>query len=828
MIKKLFNRRDFVKTLTTVAASSAIPPFLFGERVTFLDSTLSSKPKETELSKQISEQKAYLALGKPNPDIPFTEGPCAVFGRYTADSKITFEGKCQYPWEFMATGTGVSGLTIAAGRDVSGQLNHSSAFDESGVLRSLGVFRLSWWSDRENGERPWPEKKFAGLEKEVRMVHDLRKSVITITSEGGKGKIQLEVRAYKKLDVIRIDVKEDTPIDRQVSGRVHLQVQKEYPFQDLIENDTYLSWHVNPSNFSAGRCFGTAMSFDLPEGCSQEWMSGRGTIVTGGKYKRNNSLNYTLWVVPGSNAHGLTAWREDVLSRLAKARAMGNELITSHEAWWEKFWKGSNLEIPDDDGSHLRHLAAFELYRYYLACSADRRSEVPLSYLNNILGNNVQYPYQMKGGKQVTSLENFSAWCGTIRTGDLDILGSCLASYIRLLPAMRRWVKSSYRLNGAIRPYNYFVQTELVKGDIDVKILDDTTLKSNAFASYGIAKFNINANLYDLTLFCDYLDLGGDDPVIVEGVFTYAEAILTLFRELFPRKSANGRTDFTPSGGGESYAFVSDSCELIVGMKITLPRLISLGRMSGWDKSTIKVWQKMYLDLPDLPRGTVKIDESDDLSVRNRDLLPFDWHFRKVKIFIEKSDLLAPARQFDSNWNILNNSQNNELLSVWPGKLMLRNKKDKDVAIRTYYARLTQHTLPTGWSLDIPVAASLGLKEEVKKWWPYHFDLKFTFPCGLAQERCNYMPERPSIPFSASNSAMGAGVTGVLEMLIQDYPDLLIVLPCWENNVAVRYTLYSPYAGKVMVDYDPQKGAFVKTERPIKIEYGDGIRASKS
>jgi hypothetical protein len=124
-------------------------------------------------------------------------------------------------------------------------------------------------------------------------------------------------------------------------------------------------------------------------------------------------------------------------------------------------------------------------------------------------------------------------------------------------------------------------------------------------------------------------------------------------------------------------------------------------------------------------------------------------------------------------------------------------------------------------------AACLGLKEEVKNWWPYHFDTIFTFPCGLGQDLAPYLPDKPSCTFVPNTQGLGNGVIPALEMLLQDYPDLLIILPCWEPEVAVRYTLYSPYAGKVTVDYDPQKGAKVKTGRPIKIEFGEGIKAVK-
>ena len=109
----------------------------------------------------------FLALGKPNPAIPFTQGVCGVYGRYKADSKITFEGKCLYPWEFMATGTGVSGLVVGAGRQITGQINHSSAVNEKDKICTLGQFQMEWFSIRgPSGERAWADKKFAGLDNQ--------------------------------------------------------------------------------------------------------------------------------------------------------------------------------------------------------------------------------------------------------------------------------------------------------------------------------------------------------------------------------------------------------------------------------------------------------------------------------------------------------------------------------------------------------------------------------------------------------------------------------------------------------------------------------------
>ncbi len=66
----------------------------------------------------------------------------------------------------MATGTGVTGLTVNFPDEMVVQVNHSAAIDEGGKLRALGRLHL------DLAGRPFAN---AG---QFRMEHDLRKSVI--------------------------------------------------------------------------------------------------------------------------------------------------------------------------------------------------------------------------------------------------------------------------------------------------------------------------------------------------------------------------------------------------------------------------------------------------------------------------------------------------------------------------------------------------------------------------------------------------------------------------------------------------------------------------
>jgi len=168
------------------------------------------------------------------------------------------------------------------------------------------------------------------------------------------------------------------------------------------------------------------------------------------------------------------------------------------------------------------------------------------------------------------------------------------------------------------------------------------------------------------------------------------------------------------------------------------------------------------------------------------------------------------------------NAQHTELYAIWPAKLVLRSRTDRDSALRSYRERLFQHHWD-GWNLDVVFAACLGLWDEVARWSDEHFARTFVLPCGLARETAPTNPEAPAMPESPSMQGMGTGVIPVLGMLLQDYPDEIVVLPCWPEKVPVSFALYSPHAGRVQVRYRPGQDVEVTLERPRPISSPSGV-----
>jgi hypothetical protein len=289
-------------------------------------------------------------------------------------------------------------------------------------------------------------------------------------------------------------------------------------------------------------------------------------------------------------------------------------------------------------------------------------------------------------------------------------------------------------------------------------------------------------------------------------------------------------SDYVMSSGDATYAdktVLPLATELVEFVRLQYPQreqgrmVITLGRAQGWKKELVERWEKTLASVPEVPRGKFRYQGADV----KREILPGDQ-------LVPAADM-SGCQAYKLPWsgNKLHyqlNAQQTELYAVWPAKLVLRDNAHRECATRSYRERLWQH-YRDGWNLDVAFAACLGLQDEVAQWHDRHFDWTYVLPCGLARETAPENPHRPGIPESPSLQGIGTGVIPVLEMLLQDYPDELIVLPCWPENVPVDFTLYSPYvllgalllAPLAVTGAEPIQIEATKSE-PVNALYADG------
>jgi len=676
------------------------------------------------------------------------------------------------------------------------------------MQRILGVLNIDY-----TGSSPFL------VNESFRMEHDLRRSRIQLEAKTKLGRVVSRIWAHPELDVIVIEI-----VSRHADPQAEtmgISISRDYPHEEEIaEGGIHLSWHVNRSSVGPGanrwsgiakeagqdpllgRCFGTAMfveceqdelkpvpSYNLaPVRLEPRWSAG---VFSADACKR-----CVLWITAESTVEGQPAWRAKVLEKLKQARSLGLAgFVESHEKWWNSFWKRSSFEPADKDGRFLRQRASFDLYRYYVACSSGARREVPVRFLNDLFRySEDQHIWSLM---DLTAVETYQKIYGAVRTGDVDAVAGGVHHYARTLPLIIEQSRTRFHHQGAVSAYatNPWGVRLYWRGQPT-----NYTEELNPWMRYSYS-----GNIWMIYLMCDYVALSGDSAFADSGLRDYATQVFRFFRQHYPDRGDRGFAVFFPSSAGESWIKVRNSTELVSAMKTTLPRLIALAEQRGWDRTLVKEWRNLLQAVPPLPRGRLVVDSK----TQQGEIAP--------------GDLLVPAGDMSQadppRWI---NQQHVELYPVWPAKLVLRNTADLEVARRTYAARNWKH-IDQGWPLDVAFAACLGLVDEVRSWYDRHFEMTHVFPCGLAQEGSPKQPDCPPVPVYPSMQGLGTSVIPVVEQLIQDYSDLVRILPCWPGDVGVRFHLFSPYAGWVTAAYEPDSSLDVETEKKIDVELPDWV-----
>lgn len=748
---------------------------------------------------QDSRPTHFLTLGNPSPGKPISTKPGAIYGRYSPDGRVWFEGRPVREWEFMATGTGVTGITVTVPNEMVIQVNHSASIDEQGQVKALSRMHLNL-----DGSPFVNAKSF-------RMETDFRRSVITIEAQTESGLVRMEIRAHVSLDALRIDIYDE----RQMPGELSVRFEEDAPLVALPSGTGLCVFHENPrvgpginesnAHWLAGRTFGQIVESDI--GCS--------VLCDGLRMTMSAAKHQALYIVGASERKGKDVFLKSMAKRMRQlAMVSRDEFVHSHEEWWRQFWSRSYFEPDVTKAEWIRYSAAFDLFRYYTACCTSERRETPTRFQIELFRYHLRQSENGWLTLGICSVEMYQSVFGTIRTGDWESLRGIFHFFKENLPFYRN---QAQRIQGVQRGAYIGMVFKPWTNHPDEPVSQETIPNKPLLADKPYNGDNPAGPLFMLALACDYADLSGDRQFIDGTLQPLATEVMEYFRLRYPSRE-DGKIAFDPCNAGETWQNVRNPAEIVCTFRFVLPRLISVGEKHGWSENIIAQWNKMLAAAPDIPRGRLRFNPATP----------------EVKPEILSGNLLVPAHDMSTckpyvlhwsgskdAWYSLNRQQT-ELFAIWPTKLVLRDNADRSAATESYSIRMWQHQWE-GWSLDVVDAACLGLLDEVREWFGPYFDRTFVLPCGLARETSPENPGCPGIPEYPSLQGMGTGIIPVLEMLLQDYPDLLIILPCWDPTVKVRYALMSPYAGKVTVDYDPVHGAIVQTERPIRIEFGIGI-----
>jgi hypothetical protein len=742
--------------------------------------------------------------------------PGGAFGKYYPEGSIRFDSRSAHDWEFMATGTGVTGVTVNCPGELEIQVNHSASIDEAADLRALARLHL----DLEG-------QPFSNATR-FHMEHDLHRSVITTWAETPAGMVRVEIRASVPEDILRIDVFDE----RRGPGKLTIHLEEDAPMQlNVGEHGEVFFWHENPKEnigpvkaedgasgqalpvtnqgFLAGRVFGLAIATGNPA-----------ALMVGHILSLPVCTRQTIYLAGVSTLGGWEAFSVITKSRLAKAISDGPEaFIASHEDWWREFWAQASFKPEDQEGVLLRQKAAFDLYRYYLACCGGERRETPPRFQIDLFRYHLRQHGWLTG--LICAIEQYQSFYGAMRTGNWEALRGLAGYYTQKIAYYQYFAWRNYGHGGARIP--------MWEGPTVVSLPEDTRPDTPPL---GVLKSAYNGEnpagqIWNLLLFCDCVDITGDHRFAEQILRPLATNLVEFIRLQYPDRQ-DGRMVIAPCNAGETWQGVRDPSEMVCALRSTLPRLITIARAEDCSPELVATWEEMLAAVPDIPLGR--------LDYQGPDVLPA----------IVPADRLAPAADmsaceaYDLPWGqgkplYQLNAQQTELYAIWPAKLVLQDPAQREIAIQSYRERLWTDKRD-GWNLDAAFASCLGLVEDALQEFAARFDHTFSLPCGLARETApvnpasqvdsgNWIPESPSL------QGMGTGVIPVLEMLLQDYPERLVVLPCWPEQVPVKFCLYSPYAGKVEVNYQPGKWLEVKLERQVPVssplEKGAPVRIVK-
>jgi len=698
---------------------------------------------------------------------------------YSRDKGIVFGARPQGPWEYMATGTGRTGVAVMTHDSLLLQINHEAAVDEQGWLQAIGRLRI---------ELEGNPLSAAAKRGSFRMRHDLRRSVITVSADTEEGPVSIEIRAHMARDVIRIDIHDG----RTTAGKITLNAIApwEGDKQDRATSGAIHLWHNNGNktewhemNLASGmkddsdfvdplsdRCFGFTVQTDT----KTNWKDGR-LALPGAKH--------TVVYIAAASEIGEDRFGRALAGRLAKTPKQ-KRFIDEHERWWKTFWdRGWFIS----NGSMMKHMTAYDMCRYFSAVASGREREFPVRFQIALLRSTLRRKGWMQ--MQINAVQTIEAYYPMFKKGDWDQLFPLLDYYRRTRSFYQRYSEDYQGHPGLIIPYEHNLwgsapfERPLGSGKPPGRQLwGNRWILHLDIHKYSMYSFEGGVALMQFAL--DIAEAKADPALVTDLVLPYMHGMCLFFDNHY--KKAEGKIAFDPATSGETWYNVRNPASWIFLFKTFLPRVIALAKEHDHEELVTSATELLE-SLPDVPRGKWRSDE----------------------------DVFLPAEVFDRHKPI--NGENPELYGIWPYGALGVGMPEYDIALRSYRGRLWKNRR-TGWPLDCIWAARLGLTDEVlSDYDAIHFPATLRCPGGFSYEGGPTWPEEPSLPLYPSMQGMGASVCHLYEMICQDRPDGILVLPAWPRDKPLRMAMYSAVAGRVEIEYERGKPPRVKTERPVPV-----------
>lgn len=621
---------------------------------------------------------------------------------------------------------------------------------QGGVLMKLGAIRIS------SDENP--------LAKSSSFKQILKLSTGEILVQEGTGSHAINYRVWVDANNPVIHVEAKTTSASKIN--VKLEDWRAGETDTVLSNQNNITWYHHNAPIAdphlANLTFGAIMK-------------GKGFISAGYGTLRSAKAATTqvisIYPLTSAAVNG-AAWLSKLttqVSRIDKLNVQQERL--AHEQWWKQFWQRSWIFLHGDEHAH-EVTQGYILQRFVTACAG--RGAYPVKFNGSIFvvdnpAKHENADFRAWGGQYWFQNTRAMYW-PMLMAGDFDMMRPLFKMYVNILSANEAQVKEFYHHGGA-----YFAETSPFWGGLNYM---GPEVKANYTNHYFTPILELSM------MMLDYYEYTGDKIFAKKTLLPIAKAGLQFFDQHFKRDST-GKLLLDPDNAIEMFWKVHDPAPDIAGLHAVLSRMINLP-VGLVDKGTRLQWQKLYNQLPPLPKAT---DNGKAV------LLPYTGP--------------QTARSF--------NSENPELYAIYPFRLYGLGKPGLDVAINTFNAR--KQRAKGCWVQDPIQAAMIGDTNTAADYVSFALtrkDPNLKFP-AFWDKGNDYAPDEDN---------GGNGENGLQQMLMQVDGKKIMLLPAWPTYWDADFKLHAPY--NTTIEGKVEKGKLVNLKVTPASRMADVVDMTKT
>lgn len=487
----------------------------------------------------------------------------------------------------------------------------------------------------------------------------------------------------------------------------------------------------------------------------------------------------------------INEWLRAVNKQLAEA-SLAKSNKAENDLWWKNFWQRSYVFIKNGDEPAVQKASVewqsgrnYQLFRYMQACNA--YGLFPTKFNGGLFtidpaiwGSRygAKTPDERDwGGIIFTAQNQRHVYWPMLKNGDADMMRSQFDFYLRLL-------------NGAVQRTSHFFNT---KNAACIPEQTDANGFSAFYGFYGL-DYPIQVRYHYVTsvefsyMMLKYIDYTGEKNV--EPYINFIAAIIAFYDQKYSRLDQNNKRVIFPSTAQETYhkagiidswgeqgrrdanynedeVAVTNPADVIYALNAVLDELLQKGYGS---ESQRDGWKKLKSELPPVPLEVKK-----------------------------EHTVIAPC-EFPKNY-VRTNCEFPQLYCCYPYHeigIGESNNKDLQLARDTFFYGWDgkDQLMNISWMHIGIFAARLGLTQKAAE---YQFDkLKDSgrrFPAFWG----------PGHDYTPDHNWGGSGMSGLQEMLLQNFGGKIYLLPAWPKNLDVSFKLWVEHNTYVEVEYKDGK-----------------------